>query len=453
MKKKSYFKKTAVKISALVLALVIAMPLFIACSKEPEEPKYNDNYKPNDSNNSESETVVKKHNVIFDYNDGSGRTESIKIPDGKTLDLYAPYPVDGSREVIAWSADLDGAEYSAPVKSDITVYAQWQTISITTYTSDIPEIITDKFVEINVSSNNSSLAGKRLRIGAGVKSITLKSNGAPIYDLSIVISERSSDLNMTMESFSFKSTQSFGIKSYASDAYAVKLKLVGESLIDCTEYQPFLGESGSSCINVGKLELYGTGNLTLLGGNGQNGESMPDAGNGENGKSGTSGASGTCGIISNSLSVRNITLTIVAGNGGNGGNGGAGNVANYDQGGEGGDGGNGGLGGDAIRAKIFRSESAVLTLTSGNGGNGGKGGKGGGGGISFFNTYKDGGNGGRGGNGGFVFASMIQSFDSGDSICNYSAGTGGSGGNRGGGGAGYEGSNGAEGANGKINAK
>ncbi len=448
----------AFKILALMLVFLTVFSMVGCFSNNPDEPHYNPNVNPNDPNGGNETPNSSTHTVIFDYNDGSGRKETVKIPHGKTIAEYAIYPTEGAKEVVAWSGTADGAEYQAPVTSDITVYAQWETYDVKTYTytSDIPDTINDKIVEIDVSEDPSVFENKVLRIGAAVRSIFIKSNSSKIRNFAIMINDRSADLELRLEDLVFSTNHSFGIDSVASNSYTVNLKISGTCLIDCTEYIIAKGSGSISCINIGKLELDGNGKLTLLASHGENGKDMPAAANGHHGDDGTSGTGGGCGIIAESITVKNITLAVYGGNGGNGGNGGAGNVANVTEGGEGGDGGNGGNGGDAIRTGSFKSYSATLTLIGGEGGDGGKGGKGGGGGIGGIpglNTYKDGGNGGRGGNGGSVLNSMIQTYESNASVTEFTPGNGGAGGARGGGGKGQEGANGADGARGEINAK
>ncbi len=441
--------------------LVIAMLLcVVGCGGMKDETGNNNSSNTEKEENNSNEEVneevkEKKHKVIFDYNDGSGRKEEIEIPNGEGITEYAPYVAEGLREIVAWSSITNGNAYQAAVTQSMTLYAQWKSYECKVYTSDVPDSLNDRFIEINISGFTSEFSGRVLRIGPNVKSVSIISDGSVIDRFAIIVSERSSNLEISMENLAFKSNNIFGISGLGNSNYTMKLKITGNVMIDCVAYSACEGTRGADCIKGSRVEIYGNGTLSLYAGNGKNGADKPNAGDGQDGQRGDNGISGGAGIVAESVDVKNVTLNIVGGNGGNGGKGGAGNVGGGIQakGGEGGDGGHGGAGGDAVVTKSFKVTSANINLTGGNGGKGGKGGNGGGGGILFVGTYKMAGDGGNGGNGGSVFSGAITKYEASGTATQFNVGSGGFGGGGGDGGMGFEGIAGANGSSGNINTK
>ncbi len=448
------------KLTALFLLAAILL-ITAACGpteQPPTDPGYNDNVRPVETETeTETERITEapKHTVTFDYNDGSGRKTTIEIPEGGNIAHYAPYPLEGVREVTAWSAAPEGMAYMVPVTESITLYAQWITHELVVYTDNIPDTINDAFVEIRPASDAQALSGRVLRIGANVKSIALVSDGTVYDKFAILINERTTDLSMAMENFSYKSNRAFGLSGSGGSevGYRLSLQILGHVSIDCAVYSTAGTERAADCINVSSLSLSGTGTLTLLAGHGLDGSSRGNAGNGQDGERGGDGTHGGFGIITNALELENLTLNISAGNGGHGGQGGGGNLSGS-KGGHGGDGGRGGNGGNAIYTKTFKASAAMLTLQGGRGGNGGNGGNGGGGGLLGLGTYQPGGDGGNGGNGGSVFANMLDASDTRGLVTTLTpglAGQAGSGGSSGAAGGLLDGDAGTPGRDGSTN--
>ena len=404
-----------------------------------------------------SSAAIKTYNVTFSYNDGSGRKQTISIPEGETIDAYAPVVVEGNKEVIAWSLQNGGANYGATVTQDITLVAVWETHEIVEIEEDFPETLQDGFLQLNVT-DVSELAGKTMRIGANVRSVSFVGDGTTIENFSLLVNERSGDLFVHLENFSYSSLASCGFDARNENenlGYTLNLNLVGANVIDCSLATIATDPRGADGLHAHELNVTGTGSLTVVAGNGVNGSNgTPDYGN-----EGTAGGTapdnaqqGGIGIVADEIRVGACTLNMFGGNGGNGGKGGNGrNVGGagiFSQAGKympGGDGAPGKNGGAAIQTNSFTALNTNLTLKGGNGGNGGHGGNGGG----TSSTYAGkGGNGANGGNGGSIFASPINAKLT-KTENDFTVGIGGSGGNGGASAAsskiGGSGSNGSDG--------
>ncbi len=395
---------------------------------------------------------VQKYTVIFDYNDGSGQTMEVQIPQGSTIDAYAPALEFSDREVKCWSMMQDGAAYTALVTKNLTLYAQYTLFTPVIYTDRIPTTVNDRFVEIHVSGDSTVLSDKVLRVGSKVERLTIIGDGTVYSDFAITINERSNDIDVVFDEFAYSSNQTFGLQAVANTVdYTVNLTIENTCIIDCSSANPLNNAEGITCISAPNLSICGNGSLTLQAGNGWTAPDKATATEGNHGENAQSGTNGGNGIQAQKVKVEQVTLTIIAGDGGNGGKGGKGNNAflNYDK--NGGKGGNGGAGGMAVSASVFETKNATLNFTAGNGGNGGNGGNAGG---SNAATTGVAGHGGAGGRGGDVFSSTTNYNNSG-SVCNYTPGVGGSGGK--GGNAKdavdiLDGNAGASGASGNINA-
>jgi len=398
----------------------------------------------------QKEEPIVYHTVTFDYNDGSGRVNKIQIPSGATITAYAPYVIEGVNEIVSWSSVIGGANYSAPIVGDVTLYATWRDFSseIVEYTSEVPNVISERFVEIEPTST-SVLQGKTLSIGAGVKSIKFISNGEIFENLTILINSRVQDISVTFQDFGYTSDYSCAFDA-SNVTGTVNMSIIGSSGIKCVN-QSLERERAADCIVAKKLSISGDGldrsAFDLKAADGKNGESKGTAGNGCDGEDGGYGQDGGHGIVADMVSINGIALRIIPGNGGNGGDGGAGyNTHGLTSSGKykrGGDGGYGGDGGCAIVAESFYSLGINCQLYGGNGGNGGNGGKGGGTSSTFGGAGGDGGHGGHGGN---VFKNHVEVNEIVDSIYEFIVGKGGYGGSGGwsahnskGGEGGYEG--------------
>ena len=363
--------------------------------------------------------------VTFDYNDGSGRVEIINVPKGETIENYAPYLIDETQEIIAWSSVVDGERFVSPISEDIRLFAIWSDFSseIVTYTSYVPDILTDRFIIIQPQDDNV-LYGKIISVANSVKFIKFCSENIRHDDFSLIINSRVDGINVTFDNFNFSSYY-FCAFDASNVQGCVNLNLIGENSIRCSEVNENWNK-GADCIRAKELKICGEGWLSLYAGKGIDGEDRSTAGDGKNGERGGNGQDGGCGIITDKLTIDGSSLEIVAGNGGNGGKGGNGNNTNgLTTSGKhrtGGNGGSGGNGGHAIDTLEFFATNANLGLMAGNGGNGGNGGKGGGDSQTFGGRGGVGGNGGRGGN---VFSNVVKSSNILNGIRYFMFGTGG----------------------------
>ncbi len=96
----------------------------------------------------ESSIPTKKYTVTFNYYDGSGRIETVQIPEGSMIDDYAPYVVEGNREIVAWSTIENGVHYSAEIHSDVYLLAVWKEHEIVSHTDELPTTLINRFATI-----------------------------------------------------------------------------------------------------------------------------------------------------------------------------------------------------------------------------------------------------------------------------------------------------------------
>lgn len=376
---------------------------------------------------------MKKYEVTFDYNDGSGRTHVEQVPKGYTIDAYAPTVVEGNKEIVAWSLTDGGTHYSGEVTSDLTLLGVWQEHEVVEYKTSVPDTITDRFAQITLKAastdsgengengasdqstgaNVALLAGKTLRIGAGCISLTIVSDGTAVQELSILVNERTEDLFLYFNNFAYTSKAGCGLNARNDNAnipYTLHLDLKGANGIDCSGAASETEDRGADGIRAHELNITGTGSLAVIAGNGVAGKPGATAGEGQDGNDGAAGQAGGVGIVADSVALGACKLTVQGGNGGNGGNGSAGNntdgfsLSPSGKIKDGGNGAPGGNGGAAIDTSAFNATNSTLILTGGNGGNGGAGGSAGG---SNALTAGKGGNGGNGGAGGSIFATSI----------------------------------------------
>ncbi len=443
--------------------LIISLFMICSCDGQSNNGEIGDAGGHNSGNNNgdfdSPGSAFEKHKVVFDYNDGSGQKTEVLIPHGSTINGYAPSLDFEDREVVGWSTRTEGADFTASVTENTTLYAQWIIYTPAVYSDNIPAMVTDRVVEIHAST---MMSGKTLRVGPSVQKLSVISDGSISHDFSIIINERNSDIAVLFDNFSFVSNQNFGLQAAGETAdYTVFLTVKNDCMIDCSSVSASHSSPGATCISAPNLNINGNGRLTLRAGHGWTAPDKPTAADGNDGEHADAGTMGGNGILaSGRVQVENLTLSIQAGNGGNGGRGGNGNNAPGGwfaglvggTGKNGGRGGNGGAGGEAISASSFEASNATLNFTAGNGGIGGNGGKAGGSNVTTTGNGGDGGNGGHGGN---VFGNRMGNYTEVGCICSFVPGNGAEGGN--GGGAKdvvdvLNGSKGAKGADGLINA-
>lgn len=259
--------------------------------------------------------------------------------------------------------------------------------------------------------------------------VVLEGGGTQHANVQIAISSISArGLSIELDNFNFSS---YPLRSAISSSALGTINLVSKGVSNS-----ITSLSGAECISLinGSLNISGTANLKVKGGNG-----------GEN-------LDGAFAIRAKSLTIQaNAVLEATGGNGGNGAVGATGVTA-----GNGGDGHNGGKGAAAISVVSLNSNDGIIRAKSGNGGDGGNGGLGGQGvtgqegviGLSS-NPWKDGqqggigGNGGNGGNGGGVSEPIIYESILGEANITQTPGLMGNGGNGGQGGKGGTGGSGA----------
>ena len=335
------------------------------------------------------------------------------------------------------------------------------------YSGSVPEAITDKYVEINLSgASESALSGRTISIESDVYCVKFKSNaGINFDDLSIMVKYRTKPLEIILDDFNYTSvTEESALYVGAASSSQINLKVLGRSSISC-------GDNSGNAIYARSvpITISGSGKLTLNGGNGTNGSAggagidvssltiamtgslVATGGAGGNGidsesiTSGGTGGTGGAGIKCSSLTIEEgSTVTARGGAGGTGGTGGegakgssgyTGNSASenggwYNDASDGGDGytggtgytgGKGGTGGVGIKVSSdFTNNSSKVTAIGGAGGQGGKGGTGG-----------QGGTGGKGGDDDWWGIGTNAPGDGGDGGTGGKGGTGGMGGNRG----------------------
>ena len=102
----------------------------------------------------------KYYTVTFDYYDGSGRFRDISIPEGETIGAYAPKENSGNAEIIGWSTTVNGADFVGEVYYNMTLYAKWQTYELKVYDNNIPNTISDPYVEIRPEAYSTALQNK-----------------------------------------------------------------------------------------------------------------------------------------------------------------------------------------------------------------------------------------------------------------------------------------------------
>lgn len=150
--------KTVNNLLLCLVLLVFVISVYIGCDDNTDFSNNNSsNQSSNNSDNikdDETDPPAKtQYCVTLDYNDGSGRQEIIYIPEGEYVYSYAPYPVDGNKEVVSWSHTDGGSNYQAPVTSNITLYAQWKTYETAVYTNEMPSQINDRFAEVYIEGD------------------------------------------------------------------------------------------------------------------------------------------------------------------------------------------------------------------------------------------------------------------------------------------------------------
>ena len=327
------------------------------------------------------------------------------------------------------------------IYSDTTLYAMWERYEMITYSEKVfQDVLKMKFAEFAPESTDpNALSGKELRIGSTVKHLVLTGSGVIYDNFSILVLDRSTDLYITFNNFCYNSHKSVALGAQKMQgSYTVTINAHGENnLIQCSGTNSD-ERRGGDCIVLPNIAMVGNGILALASGDGSSAANRPQAQQGHDGENGLNGYNGGYGINTMSMTIEDMTLYIVTGNGGRGGNGGDGN-SSFSHLSDGGRGGNGGNGGIAIKTNTFSATDAYIYIKTGDGGNGGSGGKSGASGR--------GGNGGSGGNGGNGFNIYLSDAVWKDTYTEFLAGKYGYGGESGSSiyDAGSKGSNGAEG--------
>ena len=387
---------------------------------------------PDDENGTDNEHTNHAYNVTFDYNDGTGRTKTVKVPAGERIDDYAPEEIGDCTEIVGWSIEKDGADYEIAISGDITLYAKWQTFETAVYTAQtLPNVINDKFARLELTSADALLSGKVMRIGEEARSVSIISDGTTHTDFSIMIHRRSEKINLCFENFNYKSDSDCAFFGEGM-GYTVVLRIIGENKIDNSAGQNATAQRGGDCVRVPSLDISGEGKLTLVAGNGKNGTDRAQAPDKCDGENGTDGQMGGIGIVADYLSVVDVTLNVCGGRGGRGGHGGQANngdgIFNGGKYKNGGDGGKGADGGAAMDVNAFFAKNATLELYGGAGGRGGNGGAD----DAMNSLYAgNGGNGGNGGIGGNVNAKSITDVSISGTLKTFVVGNGGRGGDGG----------------------
>ena len=409
-------KKSTRFFLVLCLALLLVFSL-VACSSGDE-----------DDAGLDDEHNTPTCNVTFDYNDGTGRTATARIPAGERIDAYAPKAIGDLTEIVGWSLEKEGSLYEIANAGDVVLYAQWRTYELVEYTAqNLPNIVNDRFARLQLTEADADLGGKVLRIGSDARHVTIVSDGTVHRDFSVVIHDRVEHVDLAFENVYYTSKGNCALLA-EGEGYTVFWRVTGENTVNVGARQGNEANRGGDCVCVSELDISGNGTLTLIGGKGTNGISRGQAADERDGEKGTDGQPGGIGVVGKHVFVTGATLKVYGGDGGNGGNGGQANNGGGLTGSKyknGGAGGKGGAGGAAMDIDGFFAKNATIELY---GGTGGKGGAGGADGAlnSVFAGY--GGNGGNGGVGGNVMHDPITDVSMTGTLKTYTVGTGGKGG-------------------------
>ena len=425
----------ASKSFVLLLASAIVLASLASCS-DGVVPSTDSSSSQESSANAETH-VSNQYTIVFDYNDGSGKSETKTVFSGMLLKNCAPELDSLDMDFVGWSTSPTGTSmFDGTIHENLTLYAIWAPVdeaSIKTYASAVPGTIEDTRVIIDGTKQSLSFYNDTIRIAPSVKQITLKGNANSAYRVSINVLNRTTDLIINLESFQFEAVGTHAINAFndsnqGSD-YTLTVNVAGKNLIRNTS------ANGAACIKAINLVINGSGTLEIFGSDGTTGENGASVGHDNDGNPGSAGSNGSDAVQAASVRIDDATVKVTAGNGGNGGNGSNGSNSQgwnpfdpsdgkFHRGGAGASGGNGG---NAIVAPTVELNNCMLTAVAGNGGNGGKGGNGAGTNVT---TAGSAGDGGRGGNGGNVFIGGVNLIKN-DCTISPTAGKGGTGGSGG----------------------
>ena len=254
------------------------------------------------------------------------------------------------------------------------------------------------------------------------------------FNMHLVGFESGQQVIVRFVDFKFRTVSSQAIGNWPSNLGHLIIDVAGQ----CSIASDLVG--GNVITNFEQLTFTGSGNMTIIGGNGANATTA-----------GGTGGNGGIAIQVETLTIDMTgNLTAIGGSGGNGatGNNGADGSGNDAPGSNGETGGNGGVGASAIVCETLNVINAnTINITAGNGGNGGAGGRGGDGSddnCAYMGTARNGhgGNGGPGGNGGACNNALVATNVSDSSLIVYNQGIVGGGGRGGDGGDGGDANNG-----------
>ncbi len=310
---------------------------------------------------------------------------------------------------------------------------------------------------VDWSNETDSTVDKTFTIGSNVSSVYFIGNLSRNFSgLQIVVANRSTPIDIIFESFNYSADP--GKVALDATATASRVSLIAKSgsntiiggygssgtsrgsapaVEDSWSTSNIHGTSASSgaiAVSGKNIVFEGSGNMTVVGGNGGNGGSgrsfenviqnnTHDAGYGGNGGNGGSGAI--------AISAQNVTLLnkgsvlFCGGSGGKGGVGGTAPMSDRDGRATAGSGGNGGNGGTGATAITVTNEITIygdfnkVTIMPGAGGKGGSGGIGGEGDDIENHKRDNGGTGGNGGKGGDTKSALVANILNISKLSNY----------------------------------
>ena len=386
------------------------------------------------------------YNIMYDLNGGTTSTiltsfmqnHSKYTIESKEISLTVS-PTRFGYKFRGWQDDEGNFVTKIPTGSfgNIHLTAIWYGENIEVYSYTTSKTVNVAYAIMQLPSTNFT-SNCHITVSGSCKQLYIITGNSNItYTMYITIEEIGSDFELYFNGVKMQAPNNFHAIEYNYNRY-LNLYIKGTIEIkggNTTTITGVDGDDGKYGINCYRLTISGSGNITVIGGNGANGINgtngikgangttppsgsfvSPIAGddgaNGTNGTRGGNGGNGGYGIYAKySISISGVSYTLIGGNGGDGGDGGNGGnggngasdtstnifngVGDPGNGGDGGHGGNGGNGGDGA-AGLNLSTYSSITGTGGNGGNGGTGGQGGTGGSA--GDYGDNGTDGDDGN-------------------------------------------------------
>ncbi len=282
------------------------------------------------------------------------------------VELQAPTR-DGYR-FVGWKCNgkyitnLDG------MTEDVVLEAVWE--RILTLDISCESIRFDEAESMIILPDEQFVYGCTITVGSGVSSFTAISGANVVYLLNIIVEERTSDLNLTLNGVSMKSHDK-SPAIYALSEITINLYTNGVCKIYGKAGNAGItgrnGGAGYSAISCHALKVYGS-NISFYGGSGGAGGKGIDYTN-KVGGNGANGGNGACAItVADSVTFIGKNITVKGGNGANGGAGGTGSFSSvppttYSYGGW------GGSGAQAVNGTVYYAEgSENIDLSSGTAG-------------------------------------------------------------------------------------